>query len=107
MRGPHPALRATLSRCGGRGTLEPHRAILVNILTDRDLVAGIVQLGNLLTRHLAPVFEKANVTPQQFAVLATIAAEPMSLAAVARTLAVSKQNMTGMMARLESLALIE
>lgn len=74
---------------------------------ERDLVAGIIQLGNLLTRRLAPVFEKANVTPQQFAVLTTIADEPMSLAGVARRLAVSKQNMTGMIARLESLGLVE
>jgi DNA-binding MarR family transcriptional regulator len=74
---------------------------------ERDLVAGIIQLGNLLTRRLAPVFEKANVTPQQWAVLATVADAPMSLAAVARRLAVSKQNMTGMIARLEQLGLVE
>ncbi|HEV8660624.1 MAG TPA: MarR family transcriptional regulator [Thermoanaerobaculia bacterium] len=74
---------------------------------ERDLVAGIIQLGNLFTRRLAPVFEKANVTPQQWAVLVTIADEPMSLAGVARRLAVSKQNMTGMIARLESLGLVE
>lgn len=74
---------------------------------ERDLVAGVIQLGNLLTRALAPVFEKANVTPQQWAVLATIGEEPTNLAAVARKLAVSKQNMTGMMARLEQLGLVE
>jgi DNA-binding MarR family transcriptional regulator len=84
----------------------------VNILTmpqERDLISGIVQLANLLNRRLAPVFEKANVTPQQWAVLTVIAAEeePMTLAAVARRLAVSKQNMTGMMTRLEQLALVE
>jgi len=32
---------------------------------ERDLVAGVIQLANLLTRRLAPVFEKARVTPQQ------------------------------------------
>jgi DNA-binding MarR family transcriptional regulator len=55
------------------------------------------------------VFEKANVTPQQWAVLTVIAAEedPLSLASVARRLAVSKQNMTGMMTRLEQLGLVE
>ena len=74
---------------------------------ERDLVAGVIQLGNLLTRALAPVFEKANVTPQQWAVLATIGEEPTNLAAVARKLAVSKQNMTGMMARLEQLGVVE
>jgi DNA-binding MarR family transcriptional regulator len=74
---------------------------------ERDLVSGIIQLGNLLNRRLAPLFEKANVTPQQWAVLVTIAEEPVSLAGVARKLAVSKQNMTGMIARLEQLGLIE
>jgi hypothetical protein len=54
---------------------------------ERDLVAGIIQLANLLTRSLAPVFEKARVTPQQWAILATLehAGQPMSLAALART----------------------
>ena len=82
----------------------------VKILTmaeERDLVAGVIQLGNLLTRALAPVFEKANVTPQQWAVLVTIGEEPTNLAAVARKLAVSKQNMTGMIARLEQLGVVE
>jgi DNA-binding MarR family transcriptional regulator len=74
---------------------------------ERDLVAGVIQLGNLLTRALAPVFEKANVTPQQWAVLVTIGDEPTNLAAVARKLAVSKQNMTGMVARLEQLGTVE
>jgi DNA-binding MarR family transcriptional regulator len=74
---------------------------------ERDLVAGVIQLGNLLTRALAPVFEKANVTPQQWAVLVTIGEEPTNLAAVARKLAVSKQNMTGMIARLEQLGVVE
>src|SRR5436305_1855459 len=66
----------------------------VNILTvaeERDLVAGIVQLANLLTRRLAPVFEKSNITPQQWAVLVTLADQPMSLVAAARRLGVSKQ----------------
>src|SRR5689334_20957491 len=74
---------------------------------ERELVAGVIQLGNLLMRHLAPVLEKSNVTPQQWAVLATIGSEPINMANVARKLAVSKQNMTGMMARLEQLGLIE
>lgn len=78
-------------------------------MPERDLVAGVVQLANLLTRKLAPVFERANVTPQQWAVLAVINAsqDPMSLAAVARKMLVSKQNMTGMIARLEQLGLTE
>ncbi len=78
-------------------------------MPERDLVAGVVQLANLLTRKLALVFERANVTPQQWAVLTVLeaATEPMSLAAVARELLVSKQNMTGMIARLEQLGLAE
>jgi DNA-binding MarR family transcriptional regulator len=74
---------------------------------ERELVAGVIQLGNLLMRHLAPLFEKANITPQQWAVLATIGDAPLNLAGVARKLAVSKQNMTGMMSRLEQLGLVE
>jgi DNA-binding MarR family transcriptional regulator len=76
---------------------------------ERDLVAGVIQLANLLTRRLAPVFEKARVTPQQWAILSVIARSegPMSLAALARALMVSKQNMTGMMTRLEQLGFAE
>jgi DNA-binding MarR family transcriptional regulator len=77
------------------------------MVEERELVAGVIQLGNLLMRHLAPLFEKANITPQQWAVLATIDDAPMNLAGVARKLAVSKQNMTGMMSRLEQLGLVE
>ena len=76
---------------------------------DRDLVAGAAQLVNLLNRRLAPVLEKAGVTPQQWGVLSIIATAgtPMTLAAVARELAVTKQNMTGMVVRLEQLGLVE
>jgi DNA-binding MarR family transcriptional regulator len=76
---------------------------------ERDLVAGVIQLANLLTRRLAPVFEKARITPQQWAILSALAANaaPMSLAALARTMMVSKQNMTGMMTRLEQLGFAE
>jgi len=76
---------------------------------ERDLVAGVIQLANLLTRRLAPVFEKARITPQQWAILSVLSrnATPMSLAALARMMMVSKQNMTGMMTRLEQLGLAE
>ncbi|MGH9418945.1 MAG: MarR family transcriptional regulator, partial [Thermoanaerobaculia bacterium] len=76
---------------------------------ERDLVAGVIQLANLLTRRLAPVFEKARLTPQQWAILSVLAASdsPMSLASLARAMMVSKQNMTGMMARLEQLGFAE
>jgi len=53
---------------------------------DRDLVTGVIQLANLLMRHLAPVFEKARVTPQQWAILAALddAEAPLTLAGLAR-----------------------
>lgn len=78
-------------------------------MPDRDLVAGVVQLANLFTRRLVPVFERSGVTPQQWAVLSVIGAAetPMTLAAAARELLVSKQNMTGMIARLEQLGFAE
>ena len=76
---------------------------------ERDLIAGVIQLANLLTRRLAPVFEKARVTPQQWAILSALerSGGPMSLAALARMMLVSKQNMTGMMVRIEQLGLVE
>ena len=77
--------------------------------SDRDLVTGVIQLANLLNRRLAPVFEKAKVTPQQWAVLSALADEtaPVTLVALARRLVVTKQNMTGMIARLEQLGVAE
>ena len=76
---------------------------------DRDLVAGIARLASLLNRRLAPVLEEAGVSPQQWGVLSVIgeADGPLTLAAVARELAVTKQNMTGMIDRLEQLGLVE
>jgi DNA-binding MarR family transcriptional regulator len=78
-------------------------------MADRDLVTGVIQLANLLTRRLAPVFDKAKVTPQQWAVLTTLAdgEQPATLVALSRRLMVTKQNMTGMVARLEQLGLAE
>jgi len=77
--------------------------------TERDLIVGVIQLANLLTRRLAPIFEKSKITPQQWAVLSVLGESdaPMTLAGLARKLLVSKQNMTGMAARLEQLGLAE
>jgi DNA-binding MarR family transcriptional regulator len=77
--------------------------------SERDLYSGVMQLANLLTRRLAPVFEKAKITPQQWAVLSVVgeSEDAIGLAAIARKLMVSKQNMTGMVARLEDLGLVE
>jgi len=77
--------------------------------TERDLIVGVIQLANLLTRRLAPIFEKSKITPQQWAVLSVLGESEgsLSLAGLARKLLVSKQNMTGMVARLEQLGLAE
>ena len=77
--------------------------------SDRDLVTGVIQLANLLTRRLGPVFEKARITPQQWLVVSALAEEegPVTLVALSRRLMVTKQNMTGMIARLEQLGLAE
>ena len=75
----------------------------------RDLIAAVIQLANLLTKRLGPVFEKAGVTPQQWAVLSVVTANEPSIspAAIARRMGVSKQNMTGMVDRLHQLGLID
>ncbi len=77
--------------------------------TERDLIVGVIQLANLLTRRLAPIFEKSKITPQQWAVLSVLGEteDSLSLAGLGRKLLVSKQNMTGMVARLEQLGLAE
>ena len=77
--------------------------------SERDLVTGVIQLANLLMRRLGPVFEKAKITPQQWLVVSALADEqgPVTLVALARRLMVTKQNMTGMIARLEQLGLAE
>jgi DNA-binding MarR family transcriptional regulator len=77
--------------------------------SERDLVTGVMQLANLFIRRLGPVFEKAKITPQQWSVVSALADEtgPVTLVALARRLMVTKQNMTGMIARLEQLGLAE
>lgn len=75
---------------------------------EKDFVVGIIQLANLFTRRLTPLFQSANITPQQWGVLVVLSEQekPATLAGLGRTLLVSKQNMTGMIARLEELALV-
>jgi len=77
--------------------------------SERDLVTGVIQLANLFIRRLGPVFEKAKITPQQWSVLSALSMEetPVTLVALSRRLGVTKQNMTGMMARLEQLGVAE
>ena len=78
-------------------------------MADRDLVTGVIQLANLFIRRLGPLFEKAKITPQQWTVIAALADEEgaVTLVALARRLMVTKQNMTGMIARLEQLGLAD
>jgi len=78
-------------------------------MAERDLVTGVIQLANLFIRRLGPLFEKAKVTPQQWIVLAALADEDgaVTLVTLARRLMVTKQNMTGMIARLEQLGLAD
>jgi DNA-binding MarR family transcriptional regulator len=82
---------------------------MLTMAVERDLVTGVIQLANLLTRRMAPLFEKSKITPQQWSVLSALAAEggPVTLVTLARRLVVTKQNMTGMIARLEQLGLAE
>ena len=68
-----------------------------------DTVSALLRLANTVTRDLAPVFEKANITPQQWMLLSKLAGidETPTLAGLARYVTVSKQNVTGMIRRLE------
>ena len=76
--------------------------------SERDLVAGVIQLANLFIRRLGPIFERSRITPQQWAILSVLAGEAsITQAGLARKLLVSKQNMTGMVLRLEQLGLAE
>lgn len=77
--------------------------------SERDLVSGVMQLANLFMRRLGPLFEKARITPQQWLVVSALSEEegPVTLVGLARRLMVTKQNMTGMIARLEQLGLAE
>ena len=68
-----------------------------------------MRLANTLTRHLGPLFEKARITPQQWMLISTLrdAEEQPTLAGLARQMMVSKQNVTGMVRRLETLGLVK
>jgi DNA-binding MarR family transcriptional regulator len=78
-------------------------------IADRDLVSAILHLASLLNRRLGPLFEGAGVTPQQWNVLVELSRgdDPVTLAGLGRRLSVSKQNMTGMIGRLEQLNLVQ
>ncbi len=73
-----------------------------------DLIAGIIRSGNLLVRQLTPLLQPWKITPQQWSILRSIASSdsPPSMAEISRSMAVSKQNITGMIGRLETLGLL-
>lgn len=73
------------------------------ITGSEDAVSALLRLANTVTRDLAPVFEKTKITPQQWMLLSTLASieETPTLAGLARYMTVSKQNVTGMIRRLE------
>lgn len=74
-----------------------------------ELPFEILRLANALIRDLIPVLEQFALTPQQAAVLMRIDSlpEPPTLAALGRALSVSKQNVTGMVARLVEARLVD
>jgi DNA-binding MarR family transcriptional regulator len=74
-----------------------------------NTMVAIVQLANLVTRRLAPVLSRFRITPQQWGVLSVIveAEELPTMAEISRQLMVSKQNITGMVTRLEALGLVK
>jgi len=80
-----------------------------NDFDSTQTVAGLMRLTNTLTRRLGPLFQKSRVTPQQWMLLSALAESdaPPTLAGLSRKLLVSKQNVTGMVRRLEDLALIK
>ena len=73
-----------------------------------ELIGGIIRSGNLLVRQLTPLLQPWNITPQQWSILQSIASSeaPPSMAEISRRMAVSKQNITGMIGRLEAAGLL-
>jgi DNA-binding MarR family transcriptional regulator len=71
-------------------------------------VSALVQVANLVIRRLGALFQKAGITPQQWAIVSLVATldSPPTLAGIARDMMVSKQNVTGMISRLETLGLV-
>lgn len=71
-------------------------------------VVAIQQLGNAITRSLALVLAPHEITPQQWSLLTVVrdSDAPPSLASIARKMLVSKQNITGMIARMEQIGVI-
>src|SRR5688500_9765339 len=73
-----------------------------------ELPFEVLRLANAPIRDLIPVVGRFGLTPQQAALLMRIdsLADPPTLAALGRALSVSKQNVTGMVARLVDASLL-
>ena len=68
----------------------------------------LLRMANAIVRDLVPIFADLGLTPQQAAVLFRIESleRAPTLAGLGRALSVSKQNITGMVARLVDAGLI-
>lgn len=73
-----------------------------------ELALALMRVSNVLVKQLAPVFRNHRVTPQQWALLVTLSrfTAPPTLVALARSMTVTKQNVTSMVGRLEALGLL-
>jgi DNA-binding MarR family transcriptional regulator len=67
-----------------------------------------MRLANAIVRELIPIASRHDLTPQQAAILIRLEGldQAPTLAALGRALSVSKQNITGMVARLVDAALV-
>lgn len=67
-----------------------------------ELPFEVMRLANAVVRELIPIAARFDLTPQQAAILVRLESfdPPPTLAALGRALSVSKQNITGMVARL-------
>lgn len=67
-----------------------------------------MRLANAIVRELIPVAAQFDLTPQQAAILIRLESfdPPPTLAALGRAISVSKQNITGMVARLVEAGLL-
>lgn len=73
-----------------------------------DLPFEVMRLANAVVRELIPIAARFDLTPQQAAILVRLEGfdVPPTLAALGRALSVSKQNITGMVARLVEAGLL-
>ncbi len=73
-----------------------------------DLPFEVMRLANAIIRELVPLAGRFELTPQQAAILVRLEGldPPPTLAALGRALSVSKQNITGMVARLVDAGLV-